>query len=73
MLQAAIDGGFHIIGLAMARDFTRLITHLNDCVMHLHNSIGGPGYLAPEFRAEKVGGRSDSGLRCDPVRGQLTL
>ena len=56
MQQAAIDCGFRNIGLAMARDFAGLITHLNDFVMHLHNSLGSPGYLAPEFRAEKVSG-----------------
>ena len=52
--QATIDARFRNIGLAMSRDFTGLMVHLNDFVMHLHNSLGSPGYLAPEFKAEKA-------------------
>ena len=38
----------------MSRDFAGLMCNINDYVMHMHNSLDSPGYIAPEFRTEKV-------------------
>ena len=52
--QATIEKGFLKIGLAMSRDFAGLMCNINDYIMHMHNSLDSPGYIAPEFRTEKV-------------------
>ena len=54
LLQATVEKGFRKIGTSMAPDFPGFISNINDFIMHMHLSMGYPGYLAPDFRTENV-------------------